>query len=174
MNLASLSVRATGARGPARLTRSVRLCVRSVFRRPRFPWPVRFPPRSPPPRLGRCSTASQVLPNRPTSHDRASRDYRRSVPRTTRPTITTIGRSWDLPVLSMKRSRACTGSPTPRGPLTARENAASGIAFRRLRPRRHPNRRNFEAQYPACAHPCPTLRCALAGRQRMVGATVTR
>jgi len=30
------------------------------------------------------------------------------------------------------------GSQTPRGPLTARENAANDVAFRRLRPRRHP------------------------------------
>jgi hypothetical protein len=39
------------------------------------PRPVRFPPPPPQPRLGRCSAASQVLPDRPTSHDRPSRDY---------------------------------------------------------------------------------------------------
>ena len=38
------------------------------------------------------------------------------------------------------------GSPTPRGPLTARENAASDVAFRRFRPRRHPGQPHFEAQ----------------------------
>jgi len=31
---------------------------------------------------------------------------------------------------AVKRSRACTGSSTPRGPLTAREKAATDVAFR--------------------------------------------
>ena len=34
------------------------------------------------------------------------------------------------PGSQLKRSRACTGPSTPRGPLTARENAANDVAFR--------------------------------------------
>jgi hypothetical protein len=47
-----------------------------------------------------------------------------------RGTITRQGQARDLPVLGMKRSHTCTGSPTTQGPLTTRDNAASDIAFR--------------------------------------------
>ena len=60
-----------------------------------------------------------------------------------------------------------TGSQTPWGPLTAREHAASGVAFRRLRPRRHPNRTHFEAQSPGLRAPLSTLRLRPRGRLRM-------
>src|SRR6266508_1234887 len=38
----------------------------------------------------------------------------------------------------LERSRACMGSPTPRGPTTTRENAAADVAFRTKEQRRHP------------------------------------
>jgi hypothetical protein len=82
----------------------------------------------------------------PTSRARSPRDYRLSVPLATHHRIDlpprepsrtghhqpSSGHARDLPVLSMRRSHTCTGSQTPRGPLTARENAATGLAFRRL------------------------------------------
>jgi len=102
-----------------------------------------FPPAPPRPVKRRCSAPSQVLRACPTSRGRSSRAYRLSVslasrhPPTCHPAnhpgrgiIDRHGRPRDLPVLSMKRSHACTGSPTPRGPLAARENAASDVAFR--------------------------------------------
>ena len=88
---ASLSVAATRAHDQAHSARFSRHRVRSAFRRSCSPWPVRFPPPPPPPRLGRCSAVSQLLPDRPTSHDRPSRDYGLGLPRTTRPSITTRG-----------------------------------------------------------------------------------
>ena len=60
----------------------------------------------------------------------------------------------------MKSSHACTGSQTPRGPLTARDNAARGVAFRRLRPRRHPEIRTMSRlnSRPACPPSNASLR----------------
>src|SRR5207247_2288191 len=85
----------------------------------------------------------QVLRACPTSRARSSRDYRLSVPLAAhrppichpanhpgRGIINRRGRTRDLPVLGMKRSHACTGSPTTQGPLTTRDNAASSVAFR--------------------------------------------
>jgi hypothetical protein len=67
----------------------------------------------------------------------------------------------------MERSHACTGSSTPRGPLTARDSAARGVAFRRFRARRHPGQARFRGSIAGLRAPLSTLRCALAGRQRM-------
>jgi hypothetical protein len=162
------------ARGPAHLTRLARLCVRDAFCWPRSPRAGPFPPPPPQPLARRCSAASQVLRACPTSRARSSRAYRLSVPLTSRhpPTyhpanppgrgiIDRHGRPRDLPVLSMKRSHACTGSPTPRGPMTARENAATSVAFRRLKPRRHPKPRLSRLNSRPARTPIPTLRCAL-------------
>src|SRR5450755_107242 len=46
----------------------------------------------------------------------------------------------------LERSRTCTGSPTPRGPTTTRENAAADVAFRAKEQRRHPGPVDYEAQ----------------------------
>ena len=67
----------------------------------------------------------------------------------------------------MESSHACTGSSTPRGPRTARDSAASGIAFRRFRARRHPGQAQFRGSIAGLRAPLSTLRCALTGRQRM-------
>lgn len=47
------------------------------------------------------------------------------------------GRTWDLPVLAHGVLRTCPGSWTVRGPLSARDNAASDFALRSWRWRRH-------------------------------------
>ena len=65
-----------------------------------------------------------------------------------------------------RRFRTCTGSSTPRGPPTARENAADGVAFRTVRQRRHPKQGDFEAQQPSLHVPLPTLRRRPRGRPR--------
>jgi hypothetical protein len=66
------------------------------------------------------------------------------------------------------------GSQTPWGPLTARDNAVNGVAFREYdrvgTPIERISRLNGR---PACTLN-PTLRCALTGRQRMARAGVTR
>ena len=67
----------------------------------------------------------------------------------------------------MERSHACTGSPTTRGPMTARENAATDIAFRLFRRRRHPKHRPFRGSIAGLRAPLSTLRCTLTGHQRM-------
>jgi hypothetical protein len=67
----------------------------------------------------------------------------------------------------MESSHACTGSPTPRGSADGRESAARGIAFRRFRARRHPGQAQFRGSIAGLRAPLSTLRCALAGRQRM-------
>ena len=67
----------------------------------------------------------------------------------------------------MESSHACSGSPTPRGPLTASENAASGVAFRCFRSRRHPGQASFRGSIAGLRAPLSTLRCALTERQRM-------
>src|SRR6266498_5159104 len=80
-----------GARDPARLARSGRLCVRGVVRWPRSPCPGRFPPPPPPPLDRPCSAGSQVLPACPTSHRRASQAYGLGLPRAAHPAITKTG-----------------------------------------------------------------------------------
>ena len=67
----------------------------------------------------------------------------------------------------MESSHACTGSSTPRGPRTARDSAASGVAFRRFRARRHPGQAQFRGSIAGLRAPLSTLRCALTGRQHM-------
>ena len=52
------------------------------------------------------------------------------------------------------------------GSTTARENAASGIAFRVLEERRHPDCA-FRGSIARPHAPCQRFRCALTGRQRM-------
>ena len=81
-------------------------------------------------RRGLVRRLRRYYADRPTSHARSSRAYRLGVPRTARPAITTGGRPWDLPVLAHEEIRTCPGSPTARGPPTARDNAASDVAFR--------------------------------------------
>jgi len=61
----------------------------------------------------------------------------------------------------------CTGSLTARGPPAPRDNAADDVAFHLLGRRRHPDFVDFAAQWPSLHVPLSTLRCALAGRQRM-------
>ena len=86
-----------------------------MVRWPRSPWLAAFPPPPPPPVARARSAASQVLRGHPTSHGRASRAYRQSVPLTARHPpachpanpkgrgITARhGRPRGLPVLSMK------------------------------------------------------------------------
>ena len=58
--------------------------------------------------------------------------------------------------------------------MTARENAANDVAFHVYDRVGTPDEALSELNSPACAHPYPTLRCALTGRQRMVRATVCR
>jgi hypothetical protein len=112
------------------LARLVRLRVRRVFCWPRFPWAIPFPPPPPPPRPGRCSAASQVLRDRRTSHDGASRGLR-PWPSPRAPPHHQDGRVIVGPPGSrVRRLRACPGSSTPRGPPTARESAAGDTAFR--------------------------------------------
>ena len=65
------------------------------------------------------------------------------------------------------------GSQTPRGPPTARENAATSIAFRVSDHVDTPNNLISWLNSPPTRTPKPTLRCALTGRQRMDGAIVT-
>ena len=67
----------------------------------------------------------------------------------------------------MESSHACTGSSTPRGPRAARDSAASGVAFRRFRARRHPGQAQLRSSIAGLRAPLSTLRCALTGRQRM-------
>jgi len=67
----------------------------------------------------------------------------------------------------MESSHACSGSSTPRGPQTARDSAARGVAFRRFRARRHPGQARFRGSIAGLRAPLSTLRCALTGRQRM-------
>ena len=142
MNRTSLSFRATWR------TRSRSLDTPSPALRPgrvslaAFPSGRPLPPPSPPPAPRACSTASPVIRACLTSRDRSSRDYRLSVPLASRhpPTchpanhpgrgiIDQRGRPPDLPVLSMRRSHTCTGSQTPQGPSTTRDNATDGAAF---------------------------------------------
>ena len=61
----------------------------------------------------------------------------------------------------MESSRTCIGSPTARGPPTARDSAAGGVAFRLRRRRRHPetviSRLNSPpARTPVNASPAPS------------------
>lgn len=87
--------------------------------------------------------ARRALRACPTSRGRSSRNYRLGVPLAARRpltchpanhpgrgVITERGRARDLPVLSMRSSHACAGSPTTQGPPTTRDNAANGVAFR--------------------------------------------
>jgi hypothetical protein len=85
VNRTSPSFAPLGAHAPDHLTRPVRHCVRGVFRWPCFPRAGPFPPPPPPPEPRACSAASLVLRACLTSRDRASRDYRLSVPPAARP-----------------------------------------------------------------------------------------
>src|SRR4051812_48419693 len=67
----------------------------------------------------------------------------------------------------MKRSHACSGSPTPRDPPATRDSATDGIAFHVHERVGIPNKNHFEAQPPGPRAPLSTLRCALTERQRM-------
>src|SRR5439155_10880971 len=170
-----------GAHDPDRLTLPARLRVRGVFPWPCFPRAGPFPPPPPPPVARDCSAASLVVRARLTSRARASRDYRLSVPLTARqaPTrhpanhpgrgiVNAHGRPRDLPVLAHGARRACLGSPTAQGPPATRESAASGVAFRTQRKRRHPELHwKFRGSIAPPARPLSTLRCALTERQRM-------
>ena len=91
----------------------LRHCVRGAFHWPCSPRAGPFPPPPPPPEPRACSAASQVLRACLTSRDRASRDYRLSVPLTARQAL-------DLPPREPSRTghhqhpRATTGSPGSR------------------------------------------------------------
>ena len=87
------------AHDPALVTHQFRLCVRDVFHRPCFPWPVPFPP--PPPQPQPCSAGSQVLRDRPTSHARSSQAYRHWRSLSGPPGDHPTGEQWDLPVLAL-------------------------------------------------------------------------
>src|SRR5450759_4053825 len=61
------------------------------------------------------------------------------------------------------RLNACTGSLTARGPLTARDNAASDVAFRPLGRRRHPEPMISRLNNPAYVSLCQRFACVLTG-----------
>jgi hypothetical protein len=132
-----------GAHDPDHWTRPVRHCVRDVFHRPCSPRAGPFPPPPPPPVPRACSAASQVVRACLTSRDRASRDYRLSVPLAARPTLVchpanhpgrgitnnqrattrSLGsRAWSLSYVPGISDRA--------GPTSDSHNAASSLAFR--------------------------------------------
>src|SRR5664280_635233 len=73
------------------------------------------------------------------------------------------GQPRDLPVLALWRLNACTGSLTARGPLTARDNAASDVAFRPLGRRRHPEQMISRLNDPAYVSLCQRFACVLTG-----------
>ena len=124
----------------------------------RSPWSIPFPPRTPPPPSGRsCSSASQVLRNRPTPRKRAWRTH---------------GLHLLLPSLAVIRQReflgspgsrvwsfhACTGSSTPPRHPIARQCAMRSIAFPNIRQGRHAKWLISELHgWPACSRsPCYT------------------
>src|SRR6478672_2544545 len=79
------------AHGPAHWSRRARPCVRDAFCWPCSPWSIPFPPPAPRSPRRPCSSASQVLRDRPTSPTRSSQDYRLGVPWASRPLITRTG-----------------------------------------------------------------------------------
>ena len=112
-----------------------------------------FPPPPPQPHPRPCSTASQVLRARPTSDDRASRDYGLGLPRTARPDLRD-GRSSDLPVLAHGEFTYVPRIQRPRGVRRRlANNAADDVAFRFVRPRRHPDPLISRLNSPARTHP---------------------
>jgi len=66
----------------------------------------------------------------------------------------------------IRRFRACTGSSTPRGPPTARENAADDVAFRTVGQRRHPDKKITRLNSPAYAYPYRRFAAALTDGRR--------
>ena len=152
------------AHDQARLSRSLRHCVRDVSRLSCSPWPTPFPPPPPPPLARACSAASRVLRGRQTSRARASRDYRLSVPLAARPHHHhhQDGRPRDLPVLAHEDLRACLASPTAQGPPAARANATENVAFRSFEQRRHPELEISRLNRPA--HTPPANASAMPSR----------
>ena len=157
MNRTSLSFRATwrtrssplGALCPALSPERVALAA--------FPSGDPLPPPPPPPCLGRCSAASQVRRDRrdfprscitglrpgPSPHDPPSHHHRRVI--------------MGPPGSRVRRFRTCTGSSTPRGPPTARENAADDVAFRIVSSVGTPDKDISRLNSPACSTPTDAL-----------------
>ena len=153
MNRASLSFCCLGVRDPAHLARSARHCVRGVFRRPRSPWPGPFPPPPPPPARRRCSAASPVLRARPTSHDRASRDYGLGLP--ARPARHHAAGDRGISRFSRMEIPCMPGSLTARGPLAARDGAAPMLPSAYPHDVGTPDYLISRLNSPACTYPCP-------------------
>jgi hypothetical protein len=147
-----------GARDPARLARSGRLCVRGVLRWPRSPCPGRFPPPPPRPLARPCSAGSRVLPACPTSHDRASQAYGLGLPRAARPATTKTGRHQlsrfsrpetpHMPGLFDRAGSADSSRIAPPAILPSARTHGVGT----------PDCINFAAPYPRLRVPLPTLR----------------
>src|SRR5205807_8734179 len=68
---------------------------------------------------------------------------------------------------NMERSHTCTGSSTPRGPLTAREKRRQQCCLPSFPSASAPQTNPFRGSIAGLRAPLSTLRCALAGRQRM-------
>ena len=71
--------------------------------------------------------------------------------------------SWRNPGSRAWRLNACPGSLTARGPLAARANAASDVAFRPLGRRRHPGLMISRLNNPAYVSLCQRFTCVLTG-----------
>src|SRR5664280_1915470 len=83
--------------------------------------------------------------------------------RTGRLTITTRRATAGPPGSRAWRLNACPGSLTARGPLTARDSAASDVAFRPLGRRRHPEPMISRLNDPAYVSLCQRFACVLTG-----------
>src|SRR5450759_297400 len=106
----------------------------------------------------------------PSPHSRSQRDAKllilddgQHLPRAARLTITPRRATAGPPGSRAWRLNACTGSLTARGPLTARDNAASDVAFRPLGRRRHPEPMISRLNNPAYVSLCQRFACVLTG-----------
>jgi hypothetical protein len=73
-----------------------------------------------------------------------------------------------------RRLHACTGSQTARGPPTARDNAADGVAFHLVQRRRHPGTLISRLHSPACVYPTDASPPSLRAADARLGAIVCR
>ena len=134
---------------PPFLHRLRRRTVALVRRLHRYYGPVRLPP----------SFISGVPPQRS---------------RAARPAISAAGEH-GIPGSRAWRFRTCNGSPTARGPPTARVyGAAADVAFRSFGQRRHPETLISRLNSPACTYPCQRFAAALAGAHAWLRAIVVR
>ena len=73
-----------------------------------------------------------------------------------------------------RRFRACHGSTTARGPLVARDNAASDVAFRHSHGVGTPKHLISRLNSPACTCPCERFAAPLRVANASLGVTVGR